>query len=121
MYIDEKIEVQQAIQSYIDAWKRKDVENFESLFHDKFVMIGPGREGTTFYDVKAMLPTLSDPEKDWSNYTAVISSVRVAGDVADAVIEESGFAGRAESATNYFQLAKVNGKWLITAKSYHFH
>ncbi|NIB38175.1 nuclear transport factor 2 family protein [Pseudomaricurvus alkylphenolicus] len=119
--MDDKIEIKKAIQSYIDSWVERDVEKFKSLFHPEFIMVGPGKDGPEYYDIEKMIPRFSSADTDWSQYRAIVSFVDAAGDVASVIVEEFGFAGLMQPATSYFHLAKTKGKWLITAKSYHFH
>ena len=50
-------------------------------------------------------------------YKADIADIHVAGRVASARVEESGFFGQTDF-VNYFQLLEVSGDWKIVSKAF---
>jgi len=50
-------------------------------------------------------------------YKADVSAIHVAGRVASATVEESGFFG-AMSFVNYFHLLNMEGDWKIVSKTF---
>jgi len=112
--------VRAVLERYVDATYRADVKSLRSTFHPEAVMAGylgndliVGTPEPFFADVgshPSMLET-------GAPYKADIADVHVAGRVASARLEESGFFGTA-SFVNYFHLLSVDGDWKIVSKAF---
>lgn len=112
-------DVRKVIEKYVQGVAKPDVELVRSAFASDAHMWGylggayvsAPIEG--FLDVVAKTPDTSG----WvGGYTHVIRSVEVTGDVAVAVLEESGYLGG--DFTNYFSLVRENGGWAIASKTF---
>ncbi|NIB38177.1 nuclear transport factor 2 family protein [Pseudomaricurvus alkylphenolicus] len=119
--VNEKIAIRKVVQKYIDAWVEKDVSIFDSLFHPDFIMttIKEGKPVVTGVDV--MIKVMSESAASWQDYIADITHIQIAGPVATVEVEEFGFNDINLLATDFFQLMKIDGEWIFTAKTYHFH
>ena len=112
--------VRAVLERYVDATYRADVESLRTTFHPEAVMAGylgddlvVGTPEPFFADVgshPSMLET-------GAPYKADIAEIHVAGRVAGARVEESGFFGTA-SFVNYFHLLDVDGDWKIVSKAF---
>jgi hypothetical protein len=120
--LDEKdaAAVRAVLERYCDATYRADVEGLRSTFHPEALMAGylgdeliVGSPESFFADIGShpSMATTGVP------YKADIADVHVAGRVASARVEESGFFGQA-SFVNYFQLLKAGGDWTIVSKTF---
>jgi hypothetical protein len=111
--------VRAVIEDYISGTFEADIEKLRSTFTEKAAMYGflDGQliEGTPepFFNDLASQPSLRDSGAD---YKASIESIHVTGNVASAVLRETGFGPF--SFTDYFHLLKKDGKWRIASKTF---
>jgi len=113
--------VRTVINNYINAWSSRDIEDFERLFHPRFLMSGYSSKGVEFTGAERMIPILKETKATWNSYHAEITHLECAGSVACATLQEDGFLDLPFPATSFFHLIKVEGRWLIVSKSYHYH
>lgn len=112
--------VREVLQRYTDATYRADVESLRDLFHPAALMTGYLGDDVIVGDPSPFLTDLRDhPSMADTNvsYKADIADVHLAGRVASARVEESGFFG-ATSFVNYFHLLEVEGEWRIVSKTF---
>lgn len=69
----------------------------------------------TTWTKKALLPTWSEHQANLAS--AKIVDIQIAGAAARATLEVEGFWGTI-SFTDFFQLAKFDGRWQITCKTF---
>jgi hypothetical protein len=103
---------------YIDGAGNGDAAKLKEAFHDQARMFGS--LGGTRYDVPIaewFELEASSPMNSDGRYTAHITSIAQAGDVATATVEEDGCWGTV-SFTNFFSLAKIDGRWQIVNKAF---
>jgi Putative lumazine-binding len=112
-------EVTAAVQNYVKAVTDGDTALLRSVFRGDAHMWGylgsslislPIEE---FIDIVAKAP---DPASWVDGYSHAIRSVEVTGDVAVAVLEETGYIGG--NFTNYFSLLREDGRWAIAGKTF---
>jgi hypothetical protein len=112
--------VREVMERYADATFRADVDALRSTFHPAASMAGYlGEEllmGTPepFFDDMGSRPSMAE---SGAPYKADVSAIHVAGRVASATVEESGFFG-AMSFVNYFHLLNMEGDWKIVSKTF---
>jgi hypothetical protein len=112
-------DVREVIENYVRGVTKPDVELVRSAFLPDAHMWGyldglyVSAPIAGFLDVVAKSP---DPAGWVSGYAHVIRSVEVTGDVAVAVLEETGYVG--SDFTNYFSLVRENGTWAIASKTF---
>ncbi|MEI8189788.1 MAG: nuclear transport factor 2 family protein [candidate division NC10 bacterium] len=112
--------VRKVMEEYVDATFRADVGVLRSTFHPAACMAGYlGDEllvGTPepFFDDMGSRPSMAESN---APYKADVSAIQVAGRVASATVEESGFFG-AMSFVNFFHLLNVDGDWKIVSKTF---
>jgi Putative lumazine-binding len=114
----EKI-VREVVENYVSGVTKPDIELLRSAFRSDAHMWGYlGPTPVTipievFFDIVAKAP---DPAGWVSGYASIIRSIEVTGDVAVAVLEETGYLGG--NFTNYFSLMRENGTWAIASKTF---
>jgi hypothetical protein len=112
-------DVHAIVEKYVSGVTKPDVDLVRSAFRADAHMWGylGGMFMSTpiegFLSVVAQTP---DPAGWAGGYSARIRSVEVTGDVAVAVLEETGYLGA--SFTNYFSLVRENGAWAIASKTF---
>jgi hypothetical protein len=112
-------DVREVVENYVSGVTKPDVELVRSAFrHDAHMCGYLGDTFVTtpiegFLDVVASTP---DPAGWVGGYSHVIPSVGVTGDVAVAVLKETGYLGG--NFTNYFSLVRENGTWAIASKTF---
>jgi Putative lumazine-binding len=109
-------EVTALIQLYIDG-SNGDVDKLKSAFHPEAWMMGhvgpmdTYMPITDFFGFVASQPGLAGP-----NYRAIIRSIDLSGDAGVAVLAETDYMGC--DFVDYFSVARVDGRWVITNKTY---
>ena len=112
--------VRKVMEEYVDATFRADVGVLRSTFHPAASMAGYLGDdllvGTPepFFDDIGSRPSMAGSD---APYKADVSAIQVAGRVASATVEESGFFG-AMSFVNFFHLLNVDGDWKIVSKTF---
>ncbi len=104
------------VRLYIEGAASGDAAKLRAAFHEDARMFGS--LGGTRYDVPIAemieMETTSPLNSD-GRYTAHITSIAQAGDVATATVEEDGCWGTV-SFTSFLSLAKIEGRWQIVGK-----
>jgi hypothetical protein len=115
--MSEQEAVRRVVQEYIDACQAGSVERLRAIFHENALMtgylagqflIGPPEP---FFDA-----VRNAPPPAAGTYQAKIGAIEVTGDVASAVLNESGYLGL--DFTDYFHLARIDGNWRIVSKTF---
>lgn len=108
--------VRTLVQLYVDG-ANGDVEKLARAFHPDARMMGHiGAMDTYvpighFFDMVKARPGMAGPR-----YQAVIRSIDLTGDAGVAVLVETDYLGC--DFVDYFSVARVDGRWLITNKTY---
>ena len=115
-YLRDLEDVRAVIQLYIDG-SNGDVDKLKAAFHvdarmmghigpmDTYVPIGD------FFRMVEARPGMAGP-----NYKAFVRSIDLAGDAGVAVLVETDYMGC--DFVDYFSVARIGGRWLITNKTY---
>lgn len=115
-HLDDLLAVRAVIQLYIDG-ANGDVAKLKQAFHPDARMmghVGPVETYipiTDFFAMVAARPGLAGP-----NYRAVVRSIDITGDAGVAVLAETDYMGC--DFVDYFSVARVGGRWVITNKTY---
>ena len=108
-------EVTRVLNLYIDGAGNGNADYLWSAFHESARWFG-SVDGVE-YDVdkdRFIALMVESPGKPTS---AKIVDIQIAGTAATATVQEEGFWGTL-SFTDYFQLAKLDGRWQITCKTF---
>lgn len=109
----------ETIDQYIEATRIGDVNKIRSLFFPAALMSG-FYEGEFyigspeyFFDEVKDNPS---PSSTGAEYIGDITSSEIIGNIASVTLKEKGYMGL--DFTNFFQLACIDGAWLIVSKAY---
>lgn len=109
----------ETINQYVEATRIGDVEKMRSLFSPAALMSG-FYEGEFyigspdyFFDEVRDNPS---PSSTGAEYVGDITSSEIIGNIANVTLKEKGYMGL--NFTNLFQLARIDGDWLIVSKAY---
>ncbi len=110
---------QQVITEYVEACRNGDVEKLRSLFSPSALMSG-FYEGEfyigspdLFFDEVRDNPS---PASTGAEYIGEITSSEIIEDIASVTLIEKGYLGL--NFSNLFQLARIDGSWVIVSKTY---
>ncbi len=114
-------QVRAVVERYVDGCRRGDAETVRSAFRPDARMwgwLGPDLVAAPIEEFLAVVAGPEPPEAaGWEErYRSEIHSISVTGEVAVAVLEESGFLGA--DFTNHFSLVREDGAWLIASKTF---
>lgn len=110
--------VQACIDNYIHGTFDGDIEQLKGCFAPQAVMNGflngdmLRSTPQPFIDDIASGPSMKEQGCD---YKAEILSVRITGEIASAVVRETGFRNTVNM-ENHFHLMKIEGQWKIVSK-----
>jgi len=110
--------VREVLQNYIDGTYFADIAKLKSVFHEKAVMngyLGPNLLLTNPMPFIEEISSVPSMKSNNDPYHAEIKNVCIEGNVASAVIHETGFRGQV-SFVNFFHLIKTDGVWHIISK-----
>ncbi len=113
--------VRTAVETYVRGVSANDAGVVSAAFRpDAFMWGYLGGEAPVAMPVEDFLKVVAgapDPRTWITGYSHRIRSVEVTGDVAVAVLEESGYLGA--DFTNYFSLVRAGGEWKIAGKTFY--
>jgi hypothetical protein len=115
-YIQDLEDVRGLIQLYIDG-ANGDVAKLKQAFHQDAWMMGHLGTVDTYFPVGQLFAMVeAQPGMAGPNYRAIIRTIDLAGDAGVAVLAETDFLGC--DFVNYFAVARIDGRWQITNKTY---
>lgn len=119
--MDSEQQVRAVVERYVDGCRRADADTVQSAFRPDARMwgwLGPDLVAAPMEEFFAVVAGPKPPEAaGWeAGYASEIHSISVTGDIAVAVLEETGFLGA--DFTNHFSLVREDGEWLIATKSF---
>ena len=110
--------VKATVRKYIDGTYHADITMLKSTFHEKAIMNGYLGPVLIMADPQPFVEDIaSSPSMESHNdpYKAEITSIHVEGNVASAVISETGFRGDT-AFVDFFHLIKIDDNWQIISK-----
>ena len=115
-YLKDLEEVRSVIQLYIDG-ANGDVAKLERAFHPDARMMGHVGAMDTYVPIGEFFKMVkARPGMAGKNYKAVVRSIDLAGDAGVAVLVETDYMGC--DFVDYFSVARIDGRWMITNKTY---
>jgi hypothetical protein len=110
--------VAETVQLYIDGVAKGDAAKLEQAFHESAWMYG-AIDGQRFDEPITQMIKLvaAQPADADGSFRGSIREWSEDGDVATAIVDESGFWG-ALSFVDYFALARIDGSWKIVNKTF---
>src|SRR4051812_40150456 len=112
-------DVVDVVETYVRGVTTADAPTVASAFSDDAHMWGYLGDEYVSVPISGFLEVVAtgpDPAKWIEDYHHVIRDVEVAGDVARAVLDETGYAGA--NFTNYFTLVRASERWRIVSKTF---
>ena len=110
--------IEELLRNYTDGTYRADKNLLQSVFHEKAVMNGYIGPALIMADPTPFIQDItSSPSMESNNdpYHSLVESIRIEGNVATAVVSETGFRGDAVF-VDFFHLIKTDEKWRIISK-----
>lgn len=107
------------INLYVDGLHTGNIDTLKKAFHPKAMMYGISPKAATIIEIDGLYGFVSanePPSKTGEPHQCFITSIQHAGNAAAVeMVEESAYGS---DYTNYFQLLKIDGRWLIVSKAY---
>ena len=107
------------INLYVEGLHNGDIEILKNAFHAKAMMYGVSQKAVTIVEIEGLYGFVSannPPSKTGEPHQCFITSIQYDGNAASVeMIEESAYGS---DYTNYFQLLKLDGTWMIVSKAY---
>jgi hypothetical protein len=107
------------INLYIDGLHTGNIETLKKAFHPKAMMYGVSAKAVTIVEIEGLygfVAANNPPSKTGEPHQCFITCIQHAGNAASVeIVEESAYGS---DYTNYFQLLKIEGKWVIVSKAY---
>jgi len=113
-------QVSATLEKYIQGSFNADVALLKTIFHPQAAMfgyLGPNLLAGSPEPFFAHLASAPSHAAQGKPYRARVAGIDVSGNTASAKLVEDGFADL--DFVDYFHLLKVDGKWLIVAKTFH--
>ena len=115
-YLKDLDDVRNVVQLYIDG-ANGDVAKLERAFHPDARMMGHVGAMDTYVPITEFFKMVkARPGMAGKNYKAVVRSIDLAGDAGVAVLVETDYMGC--DFVDYFSVARIDGRWMITNKTY---
>ena len=111
--------IREAVTLYTEGVHTGDINMLKEAFHPRAMMYGTSANNATMVEINGLYDYVAandPPTKTGEPHQCFISSIHHAGNAAFVeVIEESLYGN---DYTNYLQLLKIDGKWVIVCKVY---
>lgn len=115
-HLQDLADVRAVIQLYIDG-SNGDVAKLEKAFHPDARMMGHIGSVDTYVPITDFFKMVEKrPGMAGPGYKAFIRSIDLSGDAGVAVLVETDYMGC--DFVDYFSVARVGGRWMITNKTY---
>lgn len=111
--------IRTTINLYADGVRTGNVDMLKKAFHPKAMMYGASGDNVTIVEIEGLYAYVASneaPEKRGEPHQCFITAMDYAGNAAFAEMTEESSHGF--DYTNYFQLLKIEGQWMIVSKSY---
>ena len=120
VYVKEYQAITEVLNKYIEGCKKADSSIMKPAFSQNATMYSVGSDGKL---VGGSIQNLFDGvDKDFQpspNAQAAITRIEIVGTAANARIDANNMSGI--SFTDFFQLLKVEGKWIVVSKIFYTH
>jgi hypothetical protein len=103
---------------YYTAMLDADGTKLKALFHPRAVIVGNFEGALEFSDLDAFLEGVSDAKTGDGPFNYHVDGTTVVGDTAVVTVSGNCYGTRF---TDHLSMVKVDGKWLIVAKTFYAH
>lgn len=107
------------INLYVYGLHTGDIDTLKKAFHPKAMMYGISEKAVTIVEIEGLygfVAANNPPSKTGEPHQCFITSIQQAGNAAAVeMVEESAYGS---DYTNFFQLLKIDGTWVIVSKAY---
>lgn len=111
--------IRDTVNLYIQGLQTGNIDTLRKAFHPKAMMYGASPKAVTIVEIEGLYGFVTanfPPPKAEDSHQCFITSIQYAGNAASVeMIEESAYGN---DYTNYFQLLKIEGQWLIVSKAF---
>jgi hypothetical protein len=111
--------IRDAVNLYVEGLHTGNIVMLRKAFHPKAMMYGASDGNITIVEIEGLYSFVASNKplsETGEPHQCFISSIQYAGNAASVeMIEESGYGN---DYTNYFQLLKIDGQWVIVSKLY---
>jgi hypothetical protein len=111
--------IRDTVNLYILGLQTGNIDTLRKAFHPKAMMYGASPNNVTIAEIEGLYGFVAanfPPPKSEDSHQCFITNIQYAGHAASVeMIEESAYGN---DYTNYFQLLKIERKWLIVSKTY---
>lgn len=111
--------IRRAATLYTEGVHTGNIDMLKIAFHPCAMMYGASGSNITVVEIQGLYNYLAAheaPSKTGESHACTITSIQHAGNAAMAEVDERSLFGH--DYTNYLQLLKIEGKWVIMCKSY---
>ena len=107
------------INLYVEGLHTGNIETLRKAFQPKAMMYGVSAKAVTIVEIEGLYSFVSaniPPSKTGEPHQCFITCIHYSGNAASVeMVEESAYGS---DYTNYFQLLKIDGRWVIVSKTY---
>ena len=111
--------ISEVINKYAEGCHTGNIALLREAFHPNAMMYGSSGEQTIVTPIEGLYSFIEanePPVKTGEQHQCFISSIQYQGGAANVeMIQEAGYG---HDYTNYFQLIKIDGNWMIVSKTY---
>ena len=104
---------------YAEGCQTGNIALLRSIFHPQAMMYGVSGDNVMMTPIEglyAYIEANDPPQKTGEPHQSTVSAIRIEGNAATLeTVQESAYGS---DYTNFFQLLKIEGKWMIVSKSY---
>ncbi|KAB8043906.1 nuclear transport factor 2 family protein [Janthinobacterium aquaticum] len=119
-YVHDYNAIADVINQYNEGGKQADSSIMKPAFSEQATIFGVTAEGQlTGGAIQGLFDTIDTAFRPSPEARAVIARIDIAGTAASARIDTNDISGFCF--TDFFNLLKVDGKWIVVSKIYHTH
>lgn len=111
--------IRDTVNLYVEGLQTGNIDTLRKAFHPKAMMYGASANNITIVEIEGLYDFVTanfPPPKAEDAHQCFITSIQYAGNGASVeMVEESAYGN---DYTNYFQLLKIDGQWVIVSKAY---
>jgi hypothetical protein len=111
--------IRDAVTLYTEGVHSGDITMLKKAFHPRAMMYGASAKNVTVVEIQGLYDYIAandPPTKTGEPHQCFISAIHYAGNAAMVEVVEESLYGN--DYTNYLQLLKIDGKWVIVSKLY---
>jgi hypothetical protein len=111
--------IRDTVNLYVQGLQSGNIDTLKKAFHPKAMMYGVSSNNVTVVEIEGLYGFVAanfPPPKSEDPHQCFITNIQYAGNAASVeMVEESAYGN---DYTNYFQLLKIEGQWMIVSKAY---